>query len=75
MPTPVREWLPTGQALAALGLSRNTLHRWKRLDLLKEGIHYRRGLTPRSPIRWNPAAIEQAIADRRKLPARPMEAC
>lgn len=76
MPTPTKvEWLPTGKATAAIGLSRNTLHRWKRHDLLQEGVHYRRGLTPRSPIRWNPEAIEQAITDRRKLPDRPMEAC
>ena len=76
MPAPTRvEWLPTGKAVRATGLSRNTLHRWKSEGLLQEGRHYRPGLTERSPIRWNPEAIEQAITDRRKLPDRPMEAC
>lgn len=74
MPTaPPQVWLPTGRALSAIGLSRTTLHRWKAEGLLVEGRHYRRGRTPRSPIRWNTEAIEQAIAERRDLPERPAE--
>ena len=64
-------WLPTGRALVAIGLSRTTLHRWKREGVLEEGLHYRRGLTPRSPIRWNTVAIELAISAMRELPGRP----
>lgn len=65
--------MATGQALKAIGLSRTTLHRWKADGLLEEGRHYRHGLTPRSPIRWNPVAIEETIAHRRTLPVRPAE--
>jgi len=72
-PAAAEGWLPTGRALSAIGLSRTTLHRWRAEGLLVEGRHYRRGLTPRSPIRWNTAAIEQAIAERRDLPERPAE--
>ena len=72
MPTaPPEVWLATGRALDATGLSRTTLHRWKTDGLLIEGQHYRRGLTPRSPVRWNPVAIEQTIAEMRAVPDRP----
>ena len=47
------------------------MHRWKREGILEEGLHYRRGLTPRSPIRWNTVAIELAITAMRDLPDRP----
>lgn len=72
MPTsPSGVWLATGRALDATGLSRTTLHRWKTDGLLVEGLHYRRGLHPRSPVRWNPVAIEQTIAEMRAVPDRP----
>ena len=74
MPTATSEaWLPTGRALAATGLSRSTLHRWKRDGLLEEGVHFRHGLFDRSPIRWNITAIEVAIAAMRARPERPAD--
>jgi len=72
-PAPTELWLPTGRALDATGLSRTTLHRWKRDGFLLEGEHFRHGLTPRSPLRWNVPAIELAIASTRELPDRPAD--
>ena len=68
---PVVEWMATGRALRATGLSRSTLHRWKHDGLLEEGIHFKPGATPKSPTRWNVSAIEDAIRARRALPLRP----
>ena len=68
---PVVEWMATGRALRATGLSRSTLHRWKHDGLLEEGIHFKHGATPKSPTRWNVVAIEDAIQARRALPLRP----
>ena len=70
-PSPVEEWMATGRALRATGLSRSTLHRWKHDGLLEEGIHFKLGATPKSPTRWNVLAIEDAIRARRALPLRP----
>lgn len=61
-------WVPTGQAVSALGISRSTLHRWVGLGLLVDGAHYRNGLTARSPRRWNLCALEARIEQLRKLP-------
>ena len=61
-------WVPTGQAINALGLSRSTLHRWVALGLLQDGSHYRNGLTARSPRRWNVQAMEDRLDQLRKLP-------
>ena len=61
-------WVPTGQAINALGISRSTLHRWVGLGLLEAGSHYRNGLTARSPRRWNVQAMEARIEQLRKLP-------
>ena len=48
---PTVQWLPTGRALAQLGIGRRTLHRWIGAGHLVAGEHFRRGLTPRSPLR------------------------
>ena len=61
-------WVPTGQAINALGISRSTLHRWVGLGLLEAGSHYRNGLTAKSPRRWNVQAMEARIEQLRKLP-------
>jgi hypothetical protein len=70
---PTAEWLPTGKATAVLGISRRTLHRWTLGGLLEAETHYRPGLTPKSPTRWNPSAIEDVIRRTRTLPTRPTE--
>lgn len=67
----LERWLPTGLTVASIGISKSTLHRWKNSGLLVEGTHFRYGLTPNSPNRWNPEAIEQAIQTHRALPNRP----
>ena len=54
-------WLPTKKAVNALGICRRTLHRWVEAGHLLIGEHYLKGLTPRSPLRWNVRAIEARI--------------
>ena len=68
---PTVEWLPTGRALAQRGIGRRTLHRWIGAGHLVAGEHFRRGLTPRSPLRWNIPAVEARIEHLRSLPDRP----
>lgn len=54
-------WLPTKKAVNVLGVCRRTLHRWIEAGHLLIGEHYLKGLTPRSPHRWNVRAIEARI--------------
>ena len=75
MPTTTQPegWVPTGRAIQATGLSRTTLHRWRDNGLLEAGTHFKAGLTPRSPFRWNVGAIEKTIADRSTTTPRPFD--
>ena len=68
---PTDVWLPTSKAVAKLGLCRRTLHRWIGAGHLLADEHFRKGLTPRSPLRWNVRAIEARIKHLRSLPHRP----
>lgn len=65
------QWLPTGRAVEALGISRTTLHRWCGKGYLEETKHFREGITPNSPRRWNCSAVEERIKQIRKKPKRP----
>ena len=69
---PTDVWLPTSKAVAKLGLCRRTLHRWIGAGHLVIDEHFRKGLTPRSPLRWNVRAIEARIKQLRSLPNRPV---
>ncbi|MCP9808369.1 hypothetical protein KBY58_02845 [Cyanobium sp. HWJ4-Hawea] len=66
--TPHREFVPTGQAIVVLGVSSSTLCRWVKQGLFEEGVHFRNGLTTKSPRRWDLHAVEQRIAQLRQLP-------
>lgn len=68
---PAEEWVPTGRAIRATGLSRSTLHRWVAEGLVQEGLEYRNGLTLRSPRRWNVQRLEGRITLLRSLPKQP----
>jgi hypothetical protein len=70
-PPPV-EWIPTGRAVAQLGIGRRTLFRWIGAGHLIEGQHYRRGLSPKSPVRWDVPAVEHQIERLRSLPDPPV---
>lgn len=63
----------TSKALEVIGVSRRTLWRWIGEGILVEEIHFRRGLTSRSPLRWDVRAVEAAIRLNRMLPSRPVE--
>ena len=68
---PTDVWLPTSKAVAMLGICRRTLHRWIGAGHLVVDEHFRKGLTPRSPLRWNVRAIEARIKHLHSLPRRP----
>ena len=57
--------MPTGRAKLALGVSARTLHRWIDIGLAKEGEHFLRGMTTRSPHRWDIDAMERLMAEYR----------
>ena len=55
-------WLRTGRAAHALGISEDTRKRYAfRDEFLIEGVHWRRGPHPNSPITWNISACEKAL--------------
>jgi hypothetical protein len=60
------QWLPTGEASRALGISKDTLKRWSAPDrqILREGLHYLTGPFPNSPRRWHVQLVRDAIAAR-----------
>ena len=61
-------WLRTGRAARALGISEDTLKRYAfRDEFLIEGVHWRRGPHPTSPITWNMSACEEALRWRGRL--------
>ncbi|MCX5969318.1 MAG: hypothetical protein NTV57_17165 [Cyanobacteria bacterium] len=61
-------WLSTGDAVRHLGISADTLKRYKDPNYphfcLQEGIHWQRGLAPNSPIRWAVDQIEAVVRER-----------
>ena len=56
----------TAEALGALRISESTLLRLRKEGVLKPGTHYRSAGTGtiRSPLVWDPAATENALAAR-----------
>jgi hypothetical protein len=70
---PQPRWLPSGRAAEALGVGKTTLRRYAQQGLLAEGEHYRRGLTPTSPWRWEVTGINQLMEKLTTLPIRPRE--
>ncbi len=62
------EWLPTGAATKALGVSADTLKRYADRDaFLVEGKHWRPGPHRNSPRIWNIPACIDALAYRGRL--------
>ena len=62
------EWMPTGQATRALGVSADTLRRYADPDcFLIEGKHFRHGPHSNSPRVWNIPACEEALTYRGRL--------
>ena len=63
----------TSKACEMIGVSRRTLHRWINEGILEEEHHFWRGLTRRSPLRWNVKSIETRIRAFRSLPIKPTQ--
>jgi hypothetical protein len=58
----IQQWLPTGQAAAALGISTRTLKRYADLHgFLIEGKHWRFGPLCNSPRQWNISACAEVL--------------
>ena len=53
--------IPTGRAAELTGISKRTLHRYISQGLLHEDVHFFRGAFPKSPHRWDIAALEERI--------------
>jgi hypothetical protein len=64
-------WLPSGRAAECLGVGKSSLRRWAEQGLLAPGTHYQRGLTPKSPWRWEVNGIASVLERLATLPARP----
>ena len=65
---PMNEWMPTGQATRALGVSADTLKRYAdRHCFLVEGKHWRLGPHTNSPRLWNVSACIEALSYRGRL--------
>ena len=58
-----QSWLPTKAAADALGISSDTLKRYRETagGFLEGGKHYNLGPTLNSPITWSVEAIRQAF--------------
>ena len=66
--TTASEWLPTGLATRALGVSADSLRRYADKDaFLIEGKHFRHGPHSNSPRVWNIPACMDALAYRGRL--------
>lgn len=63
-------WLPSGKAAEFLGISKTSLRRYAAMGVLAEGTHYLRGLTERSPWRWEVTAVSERIMELTTLPVR-----
>jgi hypothetical protein len=62
------EWLPTGLATNALGVSADSLKRYAFRDcFLVEGKHYRRGVHHNSPYVWHIPSCIEALTYRGRL--------
>lgn len=61
----------TSKACELIGVSRRTLHRWISEGILEEDQHFWRGLTSKSPHRWDVKSVEVRIRALRALPAKP----
>jgi hypothetical protein len=62
------EWLPTGKATNALGVSADTLKRYALKEFfLVEGKHYRRGPHHNSPYVWHIPSCIDALTYRGRL--------
>jgi hypothetical protein len=64
-------WLPSGRAAECLGIGKSTLRRYADQGLLTAGTHFQRGLTPKSPWRWEVTAIAGTLERLASLPSRP----
>lgn len=68
MTTQVDQWLPTGLATRALGVSSDSLKRYADRDqFLIEGHHWRRGPHCNSPRIWNVTSCAEAMAYRGRI--------
>lgn len=67
------QWLPSAKAAERLGLSKTSLRRYADAGILVEGEHYRRGLFPRSPWRWEVVGVADALEKHAARPSRPEE--
>ena len=58
-----QQWMKTIDAARALGLSTQTIHRYRddKGGFLAVGYDYQFGMHPNSPIRWNVPAIRKAL--------------
>jgi hypothetical protein len=61
-----QQWLKTNDAARALGLSTQTIHRYRDDNggFLAKGFDYHLGMHPNSPIRWNVPEIRKALHKR-----------
>lgn len=64
----IQKRLPSGRAADELGLSKSTLRRYCDSGILAEGTHFRRGVTDKSPWRWDVVAISRTLE---RLASRP----
>jgi hypothetical protein len=56
------DWLRSGAAASALGISKSSLHRLHRQGVLPDGSHCRPGPLPGSGWFWQVEACREAIA-------------
>ena len=61
-----QQWMKTIDAARALGLSTQTIHRYRddQGGFLAVGYDYQFGMHPNSPIRWNVPLIRKALHKR-----------
>jgi hypothetical protein len=73
----IKEWLPTAEMAAALGIHPKTLNSLRRRSdsPFKEGTHYRHaGATTGAPIQWFVEPTDEAFTNFKRTPARDVEA-
>ena len=68
MTTKIDQWLPSGQAALALGVSVKSLKRYADIhEFLVEGMHWQHGPLCNSPRVWNVDACREALAYRGRI--------
>lgn len=68
-----KEWQPTAHACVKLGISRDTLLKWRKSGHLKPGRHYRsKGLHRNSQLQYQIGAVAELMAGMAKLRSRGM---